>query len=96
MVNSIEPGYYKENAYGIRIENLAYVCKADNPEFDNQSLKFEYLTLVPIDKRLINKYLLSDGEIEWLNTYHQTVFEKVRDLVDDEVKVWLKEACSPI
>lgn len=96
MVNSIEPGYYKENAYGIRIENLVCVNKADNPEFDNQSLKFEYLTLVPIDKRLINKYLLSDGEIEWLNKYHQTVFEKVRDLVDDEVKIWLKEACSPI
>ena len=59
-------------------------------------LKFEYLTLVPIDKRLIDKYLLDDGEKIWLNSYHQTVYNKISPLVDDKVKNWLKDACSPI
>lgn len=96
MITSIEPGYYKEGEYGIRIENLAYIDKVKDATFDKPMLKFEYLTLVPIDKRLINKYLLSDGEKEWLNQYHRTVFDKLQNLLIDEVKEWLKEACSPI
>lgn len=96
MITSIEPGYYKEGEYGIRIENLFYVDKVKNETIETPMLKFEYLTLVPIDKRLINKYLLSDGEKEWLNLYHQSVFEKLQNFLTDEVKEWLKEACSPI
>lgn len=96
MVNSIEPGYYKENHYGIRIENLVYVDRVSDPNNDIPMLKFEYLTLVPIDKRLIDKYLLDDGEKIWLNSYHQTVYNKISPLVDDKVKNWLKDACSPI
>lgn len=96
MVNSVEPGYYKEGHYGIRIENLVYVAKESDRNSEIPMLKFKYLTLVPIDKRLIDKYLLSDGEINWLNIYHQTVYDKVSPLVDDKVKSWLKDACSPI
>lgn len=97
MVTSIEPGYYKEGAYGIRIENLVYVEKNENPEYEIPMLKFEPLTLVPIDKRLINKYLLSEGEIGWLNEYHAKVWNSLKESLNDEdVLAWLEEACSPL
>ncbi len=91
MVSSIEPGYYQENAYGIRIENLVEIVDAEH-----NYLKFENLTLVPIDKRLINKYLLSDGEINWLNAYHHRVEETLSPLLNTAEKHWLQEACSPL
>lgn len=95
MVTSIEPGYYKENAYGIRIENLYYVDEVAK-ELENPMLKFEPLTYVPIDKGLIDKYLLEQGDIDWLNNYHQKVWELISPLVDGEVKAWLESACSPL
>lgn len=91
MVTSIEPGFYLENAYGIRIENLVEVAEASEGY-----LKFANLTLVPIDKRLINKYLLSDGEINWLNAYHHRVEEILSPLLTSAEKSWLQEACSPL
>ncbi len=91
MVTSIEPGFYKENAYGIRIENLAYT-KKDKMNF----LSFVPLTLVPIDKKLIDKYMLDAGEQDWLNEYHQMVFERLVACVNDDEKKWLKESCSPL
>lgn len=96
MVVSIEPGYYKEGNYGIRIENLAKITNASRPDFEQKSLKFKILTLAPIDKNLINKYLLSSGEISWLNNYHKEVFEKISPFINDEEKSWLKDACSPL
>ena len=95
MVTSIEPGYYKEGAYGIRIENLVEIIAAPEAELDGY-LKFANLTLVPIDKRLINKYLLSDGEINWLNTYHQQVYEAIAPALTADEQSWLQEACSPL
>lgn len=95
MITSIEPGYYKENAYGIRIENLYYVDEIAK-ELENPMLKFEPLTYVPIDKRLIDKYLLEQGDIDWLNNYHQKVWELISPLVDGKVKAWLESACSPL
>ncbi len=93
MVTSIEPGYYKENAYGIRIENLYYTKPTEqNSEF----LEFETLTLVPIDKRLIDVYLLDAGERDWLNAYHKKVYERLAACVNDDEKKWLKESCSPL
>lgn len=93
MVTSIEPGYYKENAYGIRIENLYYSKRTEqNSEF----LEFETLTLVPIDKRLIDAYLLDAGERDWLNAYHKKVYERLAACVNDDEKKWLKESCSPL
>lgn len=91
-VTSIEPGYYKEGHYGIRIENMVYTEKADIEGY----LKFTNLTLIPIDKRLINSYLLSSGEQAWLNSYHQKVFSCLAPFLDTDETDWLKSACSPI
>lgn len=97
MITSVEPGYYKENHYGIRIENLVYTAEENNAEFENKTLKFITLTLVPIDKRLINKYLLSQGEIDWLNHYHQKIWNTLKDIIiKEDTLAWLKEACSPL
>ncbi len=92
MVTSIEPGYYKENAFGIRIENLYYVKPAKNPKF----LTFEVLTLMPIDKKLINKYLLTPEELNWLNRYHRQVFLSLKKYLTRQELEWLKDACSPL
>lgn len=93
MVTSIEPGYYKENAYGIRIENLVY--SKSSKKYEN-FLEFEILTLVPIDKKLIDVYLLDAGEQDWLNNYHRKVYESLAACVNDDEKKWLKESCSPL
>lgn len=92
MVTSVEPGYYKENAFGIRIENLYYVKPAKNPKF----LQFEVLTLAPLDKRLINKYLLSADELKWLNHYHRQVFLSLKKYLTKQELEWLKDACAPL
>ena len=63
MILSNEPGYYKKNYFGIRIENLVYINRN----------KFEDLTIVPIEKNLINKEILSSEELKWLNNYHKKV-----------------------
>ncbi len=93
MVTSIEPGYYKENSYGIRIENLVY--SKPSKKYEN-FLEFETLTLVPIDKKLIDVYLLDAGEQDWLNNYHRKVYESLAACVNDDEKKWLKESCSPL
>ncbi len=92
MITSVEPGYYKEGDYGIRIENLVEVV----PATYSGMLKFAYLTLAPIDKRLINKYLLSTEEINWINNYHQNVFKKIQKYLTTEERNWLKDVCSPL
>ncbi len=92
MITSIEPGYYKENAFGIRIENLYYVKQTKNPKY----LEFEVLTLAPLDKKLINKYLLSDDEIKWIDSYHSMVFAKLKKYLSKQELEWLKASCSPL
>ena len=92
MVTSIEPGYYKENAFGIRIENLYYVKQNKNQKF----LNFEVLTLAPIDLKLINKYLLSEDEISWLNHYHRQVFLSLKKYLTKQELEWLRNACAPL
>jgi len=90
MVLSNEPGYYKKNSYGIRIENLVFVKK-----FKKQKI-FENLTMAPIEKDLINKDLLDRREINWINHYHQNVFKNLkRGMSKFELKD-LKKACSAI
>lgn len=91
MILSNEPGYYKEGAFGIRIENLILVQKNDAGKF-----YFETITLAPIDKNLIDQSIMTDDEIEWLNTYHARVFETIGPLVDGDVKAWLKEATDAL
>ena len=90
MITSNEPGYYKKNHFGIRIENLIYVKKFKN------KLKFEDLTLVPIDKTLIEKKLLTTFEKDWLNNYHQRVFDHLKIFMNKFELLQLEQACSDI
>ena len=92
QITSIEPGLYLENKYGIRIENLVEVTPAAQQGF----LQFKNLTLVPIDLRALNKYLLSEDEISWLNNYHQQVYKTIAPHLTPDEKNWLKQACSPL
>ena len=75
MVVSNEPGYYEKNNFGIRIENLIYVKKQKL----NQS--FENLTMVPIDKQLINLKLLTANEKKWVNNYHKKVYKNIKEFM---------------
>jgi Xaa-Pro aminopeptidase len=86
MIISNEPGYYKEGSFGIRIENLIYI---------NQN-KFEELTVVPIEKDLINKKMLNKNEINWINKYHSRVRKNLLKFMSFQEKVDLTKACSPI
>ena len=92
MVVSDEPGVYKENEYGIRTENLLYTTESEHRGF----LKFNILTKVPIDKRLIDKYMLQSGEQMWLNNYHQDVYNCLAPYMNEKEKMWLKDVCSPL
>jgi Xaa-Pro aminopeptidase len=99
MICSNEPGYYKTGAYGIRIENLVLVTEPDTPEGGERPMMgFETLTLVPIDRRLVAKDLLSKDEREWLNVYHARVREVFgAELAgEDDVLQWLHAATQPI
>ena len=90
MVVSNEPGYYKKNEFGIRIENLIYVKKNKNKKF------FDNLTMAPIEKKLINKNLLNKNEKKWLNQYHKNVFKNLKNLMNKSEIEELREACSAI
>ncbi|CFX63711.1 Aminopeptidase [Candidatus Filomicrobium marinum] len=97
MILSNEPGYYKEGAYGIRIENLVLVQEPKKiSSGDREMLSFETLTLAPIDRRLIDPALLTDEERAWLNAYHDRVRKTLSPLVDRETKAWLKAATAVI
>lgn len=95
MFTSNEPGFYKTNEYGIRIENLI-LCVEDQKNEYGQFLKFETLTLFPIDLNLVDKNALSPNEIQWLNDYHQRVFEQLSPSLNQEEVTWLKEKCKTI
>ena len=93
MILSNEPGYYKTDAFGIRIENLELVVAKEIAGAEKPMNGFEALTLAPIDRRLIDVAQLSDDELRWLNDYHARVRREVRPLLDDEAtKVWLDAA----
>ncbi len=99
MICSNEPGYYKAGAFGIRIENLVLVTEAAVPEGGERPMMgFETLTLVPIDRRLIAKELLSKQDRDWLNAYHAHVREVIGAEVAGEADVlqWLCAATQPI
>lgn len=96
MIISNEPGYYKPNEYGIRIENLVLVIDKDIPGADKEMLGFETLTYVPIEKRLIDKSMLSDREVEWLNGYHAKVLALIGLQLEGDDRVWLERQCAPL
>ena len=95
MVTSNEPGIYIAGEYGIRTENLTLVIEDQETEF-GKFYKFETLTLFPIDKKAIDKSLLTEEEIEWLDNYHQTVYAKLSPALDKEAKEWLKKATEKL
>jgi Xaa-Pro aminopeptidase len=95
MVSSNEPGVYRRNAYGIRIENLIISKIKEETDF-GCFMEFETLTLCPIDKTLIDKDLLTKEEIYWFNNYHQQVYEKLAPLLDDAHKTWLQEKTAAL
>lgn len=96
MILSNEPGYYRDGAFGIRIENLVFVHEPrDISGGDTPMLGFETLTLCPIDKRLILTDLLDVAELEWLNAYHARVREELSPLLMDDPELeWLKTATN--
>lgn len=92
MVVSNEPGFYKAGAYGIRCENLIMVREATNLAGDVPMLEFEVLTMAPFDLRLVDEQLLTDTEIEWLNAYHQQVYDTLADQLNEHERQWLAQA----
>ena len=95
MTITNEPGIYKAGRYGIRTENTMLIVRSKSTEF-GEFYKFSPLTLCPIDKEGIDVELLSTEEIKWLNDYHQSVYDKISPLVDNDIEEWLKEATSPL
>ncbi len=97
MIVSNEPGYYKPNAYGIRIENLVTVVPChDLADAERKMFEFETLTFAPIDRAVIDISLLNTTEKAWLNNYHRKVFEKMSKEVDITTRQWLETATQPI
>ena len=95
MVVSDEPGFYVENQYGIRHENLIAVKECETTPYGT-FYEFETLTICPFDKSIIIKDLLLQDEIEWLNSYHQWCKEKLESDLEGEVKNWFLELVKPI
>ncbi len=96
MIVSDEPGYYRTGAYGIRIENLIVVVPVENETAERRLFGFETLTLAPIDRNAIEPALMSDEEINWLDTYHARVRETLTPLVDPATAAWLAAATQPL
>ena len=96
MILSNEPGYYKTGAYGIRIENLVLVVEGPNAGGEKPLNAFETLTLAPIDRRLIERGMLTAGETAWLDAYHVRVAQTLAPLVDAETRPWLEAATKPL
>ncbi len=96
MIVSNEPGYYKANAFGIRIENLQYVTPLKKARGARAMMGFEPLTLAPIDRRLIDKSQMSTAEIGWLDAYHKRVQKTLLPMVDKSTQNWLKANCKPL
>ncbi|AIJ68937.1 aminopeptidase P family protein [Brucella suis] len=96
MILSNEPGYYKPGAFGIRIENLIIVTEPEVlPGGDIPMMGFETLTFCPIDRRLVDKALLTQEELDWLNTYHAKVRAKLSGHLGDAERKWLEAATAP-
>ena len=98
MILSNEPGYYREGAFGIRIENLITVIPAPTLQGADarEMLAFDTLTFVPIDRRLIEVTQLSNDERDWIDRYHADTVAQIGPRVDADALVWLEKACAPL
>ena len=95
MITSIEPGTYRPGRWGVRIENLVLNREAGASEFGT-FLKFETLTLCPIDTRCLEPSLLSREELEWFDAYHAQVRERLSPLLEGPALEWLLERTAPL
>ena len=95
MVTSDEPGFYLEDAYGIRLENLI-VCVKEKETSYGQFLKFEPLTLVPFDSEAICTDMLTEEDKRLLETYHRSVYEAISGELNEEERIWLKQVTGEI
>ena len=95
MITSDEPGYYVEDGYGIRHENMIVCKKAEKTQF-GQFMCFEFLTMVPFDLDAVVPEQMTAHERELLNNYHAQVYEKISPYLDEDEKAWLKEATREI
>ncbi len=99
MILSNEPGYYRDGAFGIRIENLIVVRDAlpvPGGDAHRQMRDFETLTFVPLDRRLIDTDLLTPAERHWIDAYHQTTLSVLEARIDATAIDWLRRACAPL
>ena len=92
MITSNEPGYYKEDEYGIRVENLMVTIPSEHKGF----LEFETVTLYPIDLKMIDEAIFSKKEKAWLNKYHYHVLKMIEPYLDGDIKSWFKLKCRPM
>jgi len=112
-ITSIEPGYYEDGNFGIRIENLVEIVDVQNEggtngedgankkakvEGGRKFLKFDKLTMIPIQKNLIVVSMMTTRELDWLDAYHEEVLEKVAPLLDEgsPAMTWLVKSCEKI
>jgi Xaa-Pro aminopeptidase len=97
MIVSNEPGYYKTDAYGIRIENLQYVTDAKAITSGERPMhRFETLTLAPIHQDLIAVEMLSATERDYVDAYHARVLKEIGPRVEGAARAWLEAACQPL
>jgi Xaa-Pro aminopeptidase len=99
MILSNEPGYYREGAFGIRIENLIVVTDAPSLEGGDDHramLNWRTLTFAPIDRRLIVAEMLDSESRAWLNAYHAETYERLAPRVSPETAIWLSDATRSI
>ena len=95
MTITDEPGVYLAGRFGVRIENVLLIVGGDSTECGN-FLRMEPLTLCPIDTTVIDRWLLDDYEVEWLNDYHRRVYEELAPHLADDERQWLAEATAAI
>ena len=95
MTVTNEPGLYLAGKFGVRIENTMLITEYMDTDY-GKFLQLEPLTLCPIDKKPIDLDMLTDDEIDYLNTYHANVLKALSPYLDSEMTDWLIEACSPL
>ncbi|HKL81268.1 MAG TPA: M24 family metallopeptidase, partial [Desulfobacter sp.] len=95
MLLTNEPGLYREDQYGIRLENMVLVIKDRDTQFGS-FLKFENMTFCHFERDLVDKAMLSLAEINWINNYHQTVYDRLAPGLDAPVRQWLGHKTKPI
>lgn len=95
MFLSNEPGYYKEGAFGIRLENLVFVTEPDTSG-ETPVMGFETVTRAPFERRLLDVNLMSDAELDWLNTFHAKVLADIGPQLSGDDLTFVEAACAPI